>query len=166
MTEVRTNGAGAAVPDRELVERPQRRSYSAQYKLRILREADACTEPGQVGAPLRREGLYTSHVTYWRNQREQGTLEGRARGRKPADRRDREIAELQVRLERSEAQLGKTRKVAVRPPSAEGSRSATNPAAHFRVLDDLRRAATTRRTGDHPPLTAAGASGIREDKGR
>jgi transposase len=113
MTEIATNGSGAAAPDTELVEQPQRRSYSAKYKLRILEAADACKEPGEVGALLRREGLYTSHLTYWRKQREQGTLEalGRRRGRKPADRRDREIAELRARAERAEAELEKARKV-------------------------------------------------------
>jgi transposase-like protein len=113
MTEIATNGSGAPAPDPELVERPQRRSYSAQYKQRILEAADACKEPGEVGALLRREGLYTSHLTYWRKQREQGTLEalGRQRGRKPADRRDREIAELRARAERAEAALEKARKV-------------------------------------------------------
>jgi transposase len=113
MTEIATNGSGAPAPDPELVERPQRRSYSARYKQRILEAADACKEPGEVGALLRREGLYTSHLTYWRKQREQGTLEalGRRRGRKPADRRDREIAELRVRAERAEAELDKARKV-------------------------------------------------------
>ncbi len=88
---------------RELVERPQRRRYSAEYKLRIVQEADACTEPGEVAALLRREGLYTSHLTYWRKQQREGALErlARRRGRKPTDRRDVEIAELRRRLERT-----------------------------------------------------------------
>ena len=118
MKEITTNGAapsGAApsVPDPELVERAARRRYTAQYKLGIVREADACTEPGQVGALLRREGLYTSHLTYWRKQRDAGALGalGRARGRKPADRRDAQIAELQRRAERAEAELEKARRV-------------------------------------------------------
>ena len=68
--------------------RPSRRSFSAEYKLRILRQAEACTRPGEIGALLRREGLYTSHLTAWRKQRDAGALEalGRPRGRKPADR--------------------------------------------------------------------------------
>src|SRR5215207_2779461 len=106
--------AGRAVPpDPGLVERPKRRRFTADYKLRILREADACSRPGEVGALLRREGLYTSHLTYWRKQRDAGALKelGRPRGRKPADRRDREIAELQRRLERSEVELVKARRV-------------------------------------------------------
>jgi transposase len=103
----------AALPDPELVERPRRRRFSAEYKLRILSEADACRRPGEIGALLRREGLYTSHLTYWRKQREAGALKelGRPRGRKPADRRDQEIAELRRRAERLEAELVKARKV-------------------------------------------------------
>jgi transposase-like protein len=105
--------APAGVPDPELVEQAKRRRFTAGYKLRILHEAEACSRPGEVGALLRREGLYTSHLTYWRKQREEGALRelGRPRGRKPADGRDREIAELQRRLERSESELAKARKV-------------------------------------------------------
>lgn len=103
----------AWAPDPELVERPKRRRYSAEYKLRVLREAEACTRPGEVGALLRREGLYTSHLTYWRKQRDAGALSAlsRPRGRKPADRRDVELGELRRRLERTEAELEKARKV-------------------------------------------------------
>jgi transposase len=113
MTEVATNGAGPAVPDPELEERAQRRRFTAAYKLRILQEADACTQPGEVGALLRREGLYTSHLTYWRKQRKEGALRelGQPRGRKPGDRRERQIAELSARAERAEAELAKAQKV-------------------------------------------------------
>ena len=99
--------------DPELVELAKRRSFTAEYKARILAEADACTEPGQIGELLRREGLYTSHLTYWRKQRRDGALKelGRPRGRKPADRRDGEIAALKRKLERSEAELAKAKKV-------------------------------------------------------
>ena len=62
------------VPDPELVEQAKRRSFTAEYKARILAEADACTRPGEVGELLRREGLYTSHLTYWRKQRRDGAL--------------------------------------------------------------------------------------------
>ena len=101
------------MPDPELVERAQRRRYTAEYKLRIVAEADACTAPGEIGALLRREGLYTSHLTYWRKQRDAGALKelGRPRGRKPADRRDAQIAELRRRAERAEAELAKARRV-------------------------------------------------------
>ena len=114
MTENESNGNGAVVaPDPELVERASRRRFTAAYKLRIVQEADACSESGEVGALLRREGLYSSHLTKWRKQREDGALRelGRPRGRKPGDRRDREIAELRVRAERAEGELEKARSV-------------------------------------------------------
>jgi transposase len=105
--------APAGVPDPELVEQAKRRSFTAEYKLRILQQADVCTRPGEVGELLRREGLYTSHLTYWRKQRKDGALKelGRPRGRKPADRRDAEIAALRRRAERAEAELAKAKKV-------------------------------------------------------
>src|SRR3954453_13036604 len=103
----------ASPPDPELVERPRRRRFTAKYKLEILEQADACSRPGEVGELLRRAGLYTSHLTYWRKQRKDGALKelGRARGRKPPDRRDREITELRRRAERAEAELQKAKKV-------------------------------------------------------
>jgi len=106
-------GAPEGVPDPELVEQATRRSFTAEYKARILAEADACTRPGEVGELLRREGLYTSHLTYWRKQRKDGALRelGRPRGRKPADKRDQEIAALRRRAERAEVELVKARKV-------------------------------------------------------
>jgi len=83
-----------------VVAKPQRRSYTAEYKRRILQEADACTTPGAVGALLRREGLYSSHLVEWRQARARGELAALApkqRGRKPTpvDPRDRKIAELE-----------------------------------------------------------------------
>ena len=62
-------------PDPEVTEKAVRRKFNAKYKLRILQEAEACTAQGQIGALLRREGLYSSNLTTWRRQREQGTLE-------------------------------------------------------------------------------------------
>ena len=105
--------SGAGVPDPELAEQAKRRTFTAEYKARMLAEADACTKPGEVGELLRREGLYTSHLTYWRKQRKEGVLKelGRPRGRKPTDRRDQEIAELRRRAERAEAELQKAKKV-------------------------------------------------------
>jgi transposase len=142
MQETSTNGAGAAVeaaaagredqhgvaglgfgvggraapegvPDPELVEQAKRRSFTAQYKARILAEADACARPGEIGELLRREGLYTSHLTYWRKQRKDGALKelGKPRGRKPVDKRDAEIAALKRKLECSEAELAKMKRV-------------------------------------------------------
>ena len=101
------------VPDPELVDRATRRKFTAKYKLQILEKADACTEPGEIGELLRHEGLYTSHLTYWRKQRKDGALAelGKPRGRKPADKRDEQIAALTSRAERAEAELAKARKV-------------------------------------------------------
>src|SRR5512135_1553540 len=105
--------APAGVPDPELVEQAKRRTFSAEYKARILAEADACAKPGEVGELLRREGLYTSHLTYWRKQRKDGALKelGQSRGRKPADKRDAEIAALKRKLEHAESELQKARRV-------------------------------------------------------
>ena len=73
-------------PDSQVVPKAKRRRFNAKYKLDILAEADNCTERGEIGALLRREGLYSSHLTDWRKQRDRGALEGlrgRKRGRKP-----------------------------------------------------------------------------------
>ena len=107
------DGMLSGVPGPELVESAKRRRFSAGYKLRLLREADACSRPGEVGALLRREGLYSSLLSEWRKQREAGSLEAleRPRGRKPAGRRDAEIAGLRRRAERAEAELEKARRV-------------------------------------------------------
>jgi transposase-like protein len=96
-----------------LVEQAKRRTFTAKYKLEILAKVDACSAPGEVGALLRREGLYTSHLTYWRRLRDEGGLKelGRSRGRKRVDRREEELAELRRRAERAEAELSKARKV-------------------------------------------------------
>jgi transposase len=105
--------AREGVPDPELVEQAKRRSFTAEYKARILAEADACTRPGEVGELLRREGLYTSHLTYWRKQRKDGALKelGKPRGRKPADNRGAQIAALTRRAERAVAELAKMKRV-------------------------------------------------------
>jgi len=78
-------GNGKPIPDPAVPEKPVRRRFPGEYKLRVLREADRCTEPGQLGALLRREGLYSSHLSSWRQQRDEGTLAGltpKRRGRK------------------------------------------------------------------------------------
>jgi len=70
----------------EVPEKAKRRRFDAAYKLRILEEAERCSEPGQLGELLRREGLYSSHLTTWRRQRAEGALQGlgpKKRGRKP-----------------------------------------------------------------------------------
>ena len=102
---------GVAGP--ELVEGPRRRRFTAEYKLRVLREVDACSRPGEIGALLRREGLYSSLLTEWRRARETGALQvlGRPRGRRPSDPRDAQIVALERRAERAEAELAKARRV-------------------------------------------------------
>lgn len=110
---VPARASSAGVPDPELVEKPKRRRFTAEYKLRIVREAEACTKPGEIGALLRREGLYSSLLTEWRRAHEAGALGAleRPRGRPKSDPREREIAELRRRAERAEAELAKARKV-------------------------------------------------------
>jgi len=101
-------------PDPEVTERAKRRRFTTEYKLRILREADACKGDGSVGALLRREGLYSSHLTKWRRQRDEiakAGLKARKRGpkSKAVDPRvkqlERENARLKRRLERVELML-------------------------------------------------------------
>ena len=67
-------GRARPTPDPEVVAKPKRRQFSAEYRLRILEEADRCTQPGEVGRLLRREGLYSSHLTAWRKARRTGSL--------------------------------------------------------------------------------------------
>ena len=105
----------------EVVARAQRRRFSAEYKLRILQEADGCA-PGELGALLRREGLYSSNLSKWRRQRQAGQLAGlrpNKRGRKvdaraqEVTRLERENARLQVQLERAELIIEAQKKLLV-----------------------------------------------------
>ena len=105
----------------EVVARAQRRRFSAEYKLRILQEADRCA-PGELGALLRREGLYSSNLSKWRRQRQAGQLAGlrpNKRGRKvdaraqEVTRLERENARLQVQLERAELIIEAQKKLLV-----------------------------------------------------
>jgi len=102
------------VPDPAVSEKAKRRRFTAEYKLRILREVEQCKAPGEVGAILRREGLYSSNLTDWRRQRDRIAKEGlaeRKRGpkAKAVDPRvkelERENARLKRRLQRAEAML-------------------------------------------------------------
>ena len=102
------NDLQARVPDPEVVPKAKRRQFTAKYKLRILEEADRCSERGQIGELLRREGLYSSHLSKWRQQRAQGQLQGLApkkRGRTGQDPSAAELAQLRRENERLRAQL-------------------------------------------------------------
>ncbi len=114
----RSAGARAAslgrVPDPELLERPRRRRFSAEYKLRIVREVDACSRPGEIGALLRREGLYSSLLTEWRRARDSGALVALApkrRGPRGPSSEQVELGVLRGRLERTQADLETARRV-------------------------------------------------------
>jgi len=97
----------ATDPDPEVPAKSQRRRFSAEYRLRILKQADACKKPGDVGALLRREGLYSSHLTHWRQQRARGALAGmRARKRGPkAQPRDPRVKQLEAEPRRLQRKL-------------------------------------------------------------
>jgi len=100
-------------PDPEVPAKARRRRFSAQYKKKILEEADACKDKyGSMGALLRREGLYSSHLTTWRRQREKGELDSLApkkRGRKakPVNPLIRKVRELEVENRKLKKQLDK-----------------------------------------------------------
>lgn len=100
-------------PDPEVTEKAIRRHFTAEYKLKVLRQADDSRTPGEIGALLRKEGLYSSHLTTWRRQREAGVLfalRPKQRGRKASrhplqpevDRLRKENRRLQKRLQRAE----------------------------------------------------------------
>jgi transposase len=119
----RASGVSATggVADPEVLEKPKRRRFSPEYRLRIVREADSCKEAGEIGALLRREGLYSSHLTLWRKQREEGALaEMGARKRGPKSkavdprmkRLERENARLKRKLEQAETIIEIQKKVA------------------------------------------------------
>jgi len=114
---------GTKASEVEVVAKATRRRFSAEYKLKILREAEACTKPGAIGALLRREGLYSSNVTTWRAQRRTGELGGLApkkRGPVPQAKNplaakvvalEREVTRQTARLERAEALVDLQKKV-------------------------------------------------------
>jgi transposase len=102
------DGHQTQAPDPEVLPRAERRQFSGQYKLRILEEVDRCTERGQIGALLRREGLYSSHLSKWRQQRAAGQLQAlsvQKRGRKAQEVGADEFARLQRENERLRARL-------------------------------------------------------------
>ena len=119
----RTNIMPLSPSEVEVTAKPTRRRYTAEYKLRILREADACTGGGEVGALLRREGLYSSNLTVWRKQRERREIEGlsqKKRGPLPKEKNplaakvatlERENRRLRARSERAEGLVELQKKV-------------------------------------------------------
>ena len=123
MDDRQFHGVDREIPSPEVPEKPVRRRFSVEYKLRILAEADACSEPGQLGELLRREGLYSSHLTTWRRQRDEGVLAGltpKRRGRKAkpknplADENQqlrRENQRLKEQLRQAELIIGVQKKV-------------------------------------------------------
>jgi transposase-like protein len=124
-------------PETEVTPRAKRRRFTAAYKLRILAEADQCSKPGEVGALLRREGLYSSNLSRWRRQRDEGQLQGltpKKRGPKKAEQDEmaqelerlrREKAQLEERLEKAETIIEVQKKLStllgVMPPESTSS---------------------------------------------
>jgi len=118
------NDADFATPSSEVSERPERRRFTAAYKLAVVQEADRCAEPGQIGALLRREGLYSSHLGKWRQLRDQGALHGltgKKRGpkagaspllKKENEQLRRDNARLQKKLAKAEMVIDFQKKVA------------------------------------------------------
>ncbi len=107
----------------EVMAKPTRRRFTVEYKLRILRETDACSRRGEIGSLLRREGLYSSNLTAWRKQRDKGGVEGlsqKRRGPLPKEKNpladkvkalERETARLRARAERAEGLVELQQKV-------------------------------------------------------
>ncbi len=119
-------------PNAEVPERAKRRRFSAEYKLRIVREAERC-DRGELGALLRREGLYSSHLTAWRHQRNNGALAAfsKKRGRKAKrspeqeeiERLQQEVERLRRRVTQTEAIIAAQRKVAALEQALEEATS-------------------------------------------
>ena len=101
------------MPDPEVRERPVRRHFSAEYKLRIVEEAERATEPGDIGSLLRREGLYSSHLTEWRRLHRAGALQAlaRPRGRPRPNPLAAEVERLTRRTVRLEADLARAHRI-------------------------------------------------------
>lgn len=100
-------GQGRRMPDPEVSSKANRRQFSQEYKLRILAEADNCTEPGQIGALLRSEGLYDSHLTRWRQARKAGRLGGQEQRHKRESMAElrQEVAQLRREQARLQQEL-------------------------------------------------------------
>lgn len=108
-----TSANGTARPDPEVLEKARRRRFTAEYKASVLREYEA-TPKGERGALLRREGLYSSHISKWqedRNAAQRQALEPRKRGPKPKPQPDPEVTALRKQVARLEHQLQRAQKV-------------------------------------------------------
>lgn len=125
LVEIPTPLRPSEVPDPQVPAKARRRRFTAAYKKRILEEADGCTEPGEIGALLRREGLYSSLLSKWRLQREKGAEAGlepkkrgpKARGVDPQAKRiaelEREAARLRKELEKAKAIISVQKKLSL-----------------------------------------------------
>ena len=103
--EAGNNGA-TSLRDVEVAVKADRRRFTAEYKQKVLREADDCRQSGEIGALLRREGLYWSNLTHWRRQRESGELAGLTAKRRGPQRREKNpLAERARELERDNTRL-------------------------------------------------------------
>ena len=98
-------GVESSSSEVEVMAKPTRRRYTAEYKLKVLREAEALSGRGEIGALLRREGLYSSNLTQWRKQRERGELEGLSRKRGPLPKGKNSLADKVKVLERENVRL-------------------------------------------------------------
>jgi len=113
--KITLNGQSKLEPrDTEVVPKAKRRQFSMAYKKRILVEVDGCTEAGQIGSILRREGLYSSHLSTWRRQRERGEWGGASashRGRPAKSESEQELAHLRQENERLQQRLAQAETV-------------------------------------------------------
>ena len=90
----------------EVTAKARRRQFTAEYKRKVLAEAEACTKPGEIGALLRREGLYSSHLVEWRRARDSGALAGLApRKRGPAAKAPHPLEKKVLELQRENTRL-------------------------------------------------------------
>ena len=130
LTDPSRRPRSASDPDPEVPAKARRRHFTAKYKLRILAKADRCSKPGEIGKLLRKEGLYSSHLSKWRQQREEGALAAlsKKRGRKPRPvdpqakrvaELERENARLRQKLEKAETIIEVQKKLSQLLTSAE-----------------------------------------------
>lgn len=139
----KTSSKPQLLPDPEVDPRPRRRTFTAEYKAKVLAECDAVTEPGQIGAILRREGLYSSHLVDWRRRRAEGGAAGLAPkkvGRPPKSNAQREAEKELARLQRENAALNEKLRRAEIIMDAQKKLAA--------ALEELRAPASTSGSGE------------------